>query len=51
MHKKGVINETLAIVLLIIALAIIVVLWLSWGSKGKEVGSGLTNLFDILWNK
>jgi len=51
MNDKGVINETLAIILLIVALAMVVILWLSWGSKGKEVGSGLTHLFDILWNK
>ncbi len=51
MSKKAVINETLAIILLIVGLAAIVVLWLSWGSKGKAIGDGLNNLFTTLWNK
>ena len=51
MSKKGITSDVLAIILLVIALAAFAVLWITWGSKGKTLGSGLSSLYTKIWNK
>ena len=49
--KKGITTDVLAIILLVVALAAFAVLWITWGAKGKALGSGLASIYDKLWNK
>ena len=47
LSKKGITSEVLVIVLLIVALAAIVVLWLMWSNMGKGILDTLSNLFFL----
>ena len=49
--RKGITTDVLAIILLVIALAAFTILWITWGIKGKALGSNLSSIYDKLWNR
>lgn len=45
--KKAIASEVLVIVLLLVALAVIAIMWLAWGSRGKDTLSILSKMFPF----